>query len=407
MTRSLRNHCAAVARQLVLLGGVCLLLLACGSGDPTAATTQATTSAALPTPVPTTPPLSLPPADASLPELAPLPAGSTTAVPPTAVATEASIADSAPATEASDGAVAVPADAVVLGDAAEPTPDSSSSPAGSPSADTTVEPAPQDDASLALTTAQDSSALVMASADRWSECVLLAADATQATNLLDPLAAGTATDMSSVQLNTLAAASVGCDLVASGLSATDIGDYVPTGTTCMNAWLESSGGGSVFVGLASVGWGQSTPAWAQAHFVDALDSCFTGASFAADVMSVVSADGSLTGAFDAACLATSFDSSGTLRSFAQSLASHPASATIPVSLSDSWVLNCANVGQMVAVAAAADGVALSGSTISCIDSELKGTGVVAGLVAGTADTDAVGIATIACLTDAEASALLG
>jgi hypothetical protein len=196
-------------------------------------------------------------------------------------------------------------------------------------------------------------------------------------------------------------------MVIVGLADTAVGDYLATATTCMNAWLESSGGGSVLVGLASIGWSQPTPTWAQPHLVNALDGCFTGASFAADVMSVVSTDSSLTGAFDAVCLATSFDSSGTMRSYAQALASAPMTAVLSMSLGDTWVLNCANVGQMVAAAAAADGVPLSSPTISCIDSELKKTGVIAQLVEGTADTDAVGIATIACLTNAEATALLG
>jgi hypothetical protein len=213
--------------------------------------------------------------------------------------------------------------------------------------------------------------------------------------------------MSSVQLNSLAAASVSCDMVTVGLADTAVGGYLPTATTCMTAWLESSGGGSVFVGLVSIGWGQPTPSWAQPHLVDALDGCFTGASFAADVMSVVSIDSSLNGAFDSACLATSFDSSGTMRSYAQALVLDPPTAALSISLGDTWVLNCANVGQMVAAAAAADGVPLSSPTISCIDSELKNAGAIAELVAGTADTDAVGIATIACLTDTEATALLG
>ena len=163
----------------------------------------------------------------------------------------------------------------------------------------------------------------------------------------------------------------------------------------------------MLVGLSSVGWGQATPAWAQSHFVDALDACFTGAAFAADVMSAVSADASLAGAFDSTCLAQSFDASATLRTFAQSLATAPQQATLDVSLSDPWVLSCANVGQMVAAAAAADGVALSAPTIYCIDSELRGTGIVAQILDGTADTNAVGLATISCLTATEASALLG
>lgn len=352
------------AKRLALLAGICLVLIACGGSGTAEPVATNSVSQAVPTPVPTTAPLSLPATDVGLPELAPLPALVSTNQAPTSASTN-EVDSATPAAEAA----AVPP----------------------------VETPPETAAPV----------LAIASVDRWNDCLLVAADAAQSSTLLDPISVGTTTDMTSVQLNALGAASVECDMVANGLAATDIGDYIPTASACMNAWLESSGGGSVFVGLASIGWGQPVPAWAQPHFVDALDSCFTGASFAADVMSVVSADSSLTGAFDAPCLANSFDSSGALRSFAQALANDPVNAAIPVSLSDAWVLSCANVGQMVAVAAAAEGVGLSGATISCIDSELKDTGVVAGLIAGTADTDAVGIATIGCLTNAEATALLG
>ena len=379
MMRSLRNQGTTIAHHLALLGVTCLVLIACGSSEPGAAMATAESAAqsiaVFPTAVPTTPPLSLPPADVPLPTLAALPA--------TSMATQ---------TEAAAPVTQVPAGPT--------TNDSGESESGGTEADATESGAPESGAP------QPAGILGIASADRWSDCILAAAQNSEATALLDPIDQGTTVDMTSVQLNTLAAASTGCDMVTNTLESTDIGDYVSTSSSCLDAWLESSGGGSVFVGLASIGRGQSTPAWAQPHLVDALDACFVGASFAADVMAVVSADPSLSGAFDAGCLATSFDTSGTMRAFAQALASNPATATLYVGLDDPWVLSCANVGQMVAVAAAADGVALSAPTIGCIDSELKGTGVVAGLVAGTADADAVGIATIACLTDAEATALL-
>jgi hypothetical protein len=382
-------------QRLGLLVVLALVLIGCGSSLTTPVVTSAAV-AATPTPVPTSAPLLLPPADDTLPALAPLPASVATS----ALATEAT---ATLPTIAEDGG---PVSAAASRTASEATDDSA----------TEVAPISEQDAlpasAVAVVSTESTASigdgiLSIGSAGRWNDCVVLEAERTGATALLGPIAGGVALDMSSVQLNSLAAASVSCDMVTVGLADTAVGDYLATATTCMNAWLESSGGGSVFVGLASIGWSQPTPSWAQPHLVDALDGCFTGASFAADVMSVVSTDSALNSAFDAGCLATSFDSSGTMRSYAHALASAPMTAVLSVSLGDTWVLNCANVGQMVAAAAAADGVALSSPTISCIDSELNNTGAIAQLVAGTADTNAVGIATIACLTDSEATALFG
>ena len=385
MNISRRPQSLSLLPRLGLLAVIALVLIGCGSG-PNTPVAMSPAEVAMPTPVPTTAPLSLPPADDSLPALAPLPAS--------VAITEAVADDGEAASTAASSTDSDPTDGRTTNVASTVQQDGAPTPTA---AVVSTEPeASADDTILSIT-----------SADRWSDCVVLAAQKTEATALLDPIAAGVTTDMSSVQLNSLSAASVSCDIVSAGLADTVVGDYVPTATMCMNAWLESSGGGSVFVGLASIGLSQPTPAWAQSHLVDALAGCFTGASFAADVMSVVSTDRSLNGAFDSACLATSFDSSGTMRSYAQALASDPTTADLYVSLGDTWVLNCANVGQMVAAAAAADGVPLSSPTISCIDSELKNAGAIAQLVAGTADTDAVGIATIACLTDDEAIALLG
>ena len=361
-------------RIAFILMVLCVVLIACGSDNETAVGPETATLPA-PTAIPTTPPPLLPPADDSLPALAPLPA--------TVAEPAAPSAQPTPNPTVGEAATAAP----VVATSPEPT-------ATPPPAEPQVDESPI-------------AAVVVASAERWSDCVVDAAARNDAGAVLDAIAAATTTDLSSVQLNALAADSINCDVVTANLAATDLGDHVDTAHSCLNAWLASSGGGSVFVGLTSIGWQQATPAWAQAHLVDALDSCFTGASFAADVLAVVAGNPSLVGAFDATCLATSFDNSGSLRGLAQSLANDPASATLYVSLSDAWVLNCANVGQMVAAAAAADGVNLSAATISCIDTELATTGAVAALVAGTADTDAVGLATIACLTDAEASALLG
>ena len=375
-----------LGQSAAVLLGLFMLLTACGS-DATQAT-AAVADAPTPTPIPTTAPLSLPPADANLPELAALPAVETPRVtPPVPPATDA------PGDNAAEPAT--PTDTTGTIDD-----QSTTSATGTTGATGVIDDQPTTSAAIA-------SLATISSAGQWTDCVISAAQRIDATALLDPIAAGTATDMTSVQLNALAAASTDCDIVNTSLDGTDLVDYLPTAQTCLDAWLQSSGGGSVFVGLASIGWSQPTPSWAQGHLIDALDSCLGGVSFAADVMSVVSVDPSLSGAFDASCLAASFDASGTLRSYAQMLATQPANAALYVSLSDQWVLNCANVGQMVAAAAAADGVALSSSTIACIDSELTSAGVLSALVAGTADTDAVGIATISCLTDVEAAALLG
>lgn len=325
-------------------------LAACGAAD--AASNRPVATAPSPTPIPTTAPILLPAPDDTLPAVAPLPPAQV------AVATEL-----APETEVFVAAVAP--------------------------------------------TATAERAAAVSSTARWSECLLAAADNTGTTALLDPIAASTPVDMTSLQLNALAATAVNCNVVESSLRDTDLGGHVGTAQACMNAWLESSGGGSVLVGLVSIGWAQATPAWAQQHLVGALSACFTGPSFAAEVTTVVAADPTLNGAFDATCLASSFDMVGPLRTFAQLLADNPSSATLSIELSDPWVLQCAHPGQMVAAAAAAEGVSLGSATVACIDAELINSGLVAQLLAGTADTDAVGVATIACLTNDEASALLG
>lgn len=344
-------------RRVGLLVAAGLFLGACGSASATSADTALAETAPPPTPIPTTAPIFLPEPDDSLPTLAPL---------------EDQLA--APGNTAP--AVFVPvADEVV--EVAEP---------AQAAATATIH--------------------VVTSADRWSECVVHAAHSSGTSHLLDPVASATSIDLRSVELNTLAAASASCDMTGQGLALTDLAGHLPTSSACLNGWLGSGHGGSVFVGLASIGSGQGTPAWAQQDIVNALTTCFVGASFAGDVMNAVAQNPSLSGAFDSGCLATSFDGSGTLRGYAQSLTADPVSASMSISLGDAWVLSCANVGKVVAAAAAADEVVLSTATIACIDSELKAAGVVAQLIAGTADADAVGVATIACLTSAEAIALL-
>jgi hypothetical protein len=62
-----------LVQRLGLLAVVALVLIGCGSSPTTPVVTSAAV-AATPTSVPTTAPLSLPPADHTLPALAPLPA---------------------------------------------------------------------------------------------------------------------------------------------------------------------------------------------------------------------------------------------------------------------------------------------------------------------------------------------
>lgn len=175
----------------------------------------------------------------------------------------------------------------------------------------------------------------------------------------------------------------------------------------MDQWLQSSGGGSVFAGLASVSFGNATPAWAQSHFTSSVASCFVGTTFAAEVLTDVSADASIVAAFDPTCLANSFDTSGVMSAFTTALVANPDMADLSISLDDSWVLNCASVGTIVASAAAAEGVALSASTVACLDAEFRSAGLVSGLINGTADSEAVGLSTIACLSNQEAALILG
>lgn len=371
---STTSRAASLSELRITILAVALLFLAaaCGAGsndtiETAAAIDDAALFASVPA-VPTTAPILLPPEDTSLPAFAPLP--TTAPVVITAIEPEPTAvpAEAAPATEAAPAAEV--ADAV---------------PAATESAVVPV---------------------AIASIDSWSSCVVSAAQSVGAGQLLDPIASATSTDLSSVQLNALAAAAAQCDVVASALSATDLAAHLPSATSCLNEWLASSGGGAVFTGLASISFGQSTPTWAQPHLTSSLQSCFGGASFAAQVMADVAADPTLTAAFDSQCLATSFEASGVLANVAQWLATDPVNASLSISMSDSWVMSCANVGRVVAAAAAAEGVALSANTVACLDAELTSSGLASQLLAGTADSDAVGIATISCLTNDEAAALL-
>lgn len=371
-------------RAMLLAVALVLVVAACGSGtvESAAGIDDTTLFAAVPA-VPTTAPILLPPEDAALPALAPLPTSAPVVVgldSATAIATVVPSAD-----ESAPGTIE-PADSI---DATEPT--AATAPVVSePAATTPVVPVP----------------VVIASVDAWSPCVVSAAQSVGASALLDPIASATVTDLTSVQLNALAAAAAPCGIVADALTVTDLGAHLGSATSCMNEWLASSGGGSVFTGLAAITFDQATPAWAQPHLTSSIQSCFSGASFAAQVMANVASDPTLSAAFDAGCLASSFESSGTLAGFAQRLAADPANATLSITMSDGWVLSCANVGRVVAAAAAADGVALSAPTVACLDAELSSSGLAAQLLAGTADSDAVGIATIGCLTNDEAAALL-
>lgn len=349
---------------------IAVLMAACGSASrPTIETASpfgADPAPSIPV-VPTTAPILLPPEDLDLPAQAPIeitldvPPSATTPTPVAAAANDAAPQPTAPndATPASEQPAAAPVAAAVQ------------------------------------------------SVDWWNPCIVSAAQSVGASNLLDPIASATSTDLSSQQLNALAAASVDCGLVAEALSTTDLNDHLASGLSCMNQWLQSTGGGSVFAGLASVNFGQATPTWAQDYLASSITSCFVGASFAAEVLADVSADPSIVAAFDANCLATSFDSSGVMATYLATLIAAPTAADLSIGLDDAWVLNCASVGTIVASAAAAEGIALSASTVACLDAEFRSAGLVSGLINGTADSEAVGISTIACLSNEEAALILG
>ncbi len=361
-----------------------ILLASCGAPSrPTIETASAggtAASAAVPV-VATTAPILLPPEDVELPAEAPVEVQLTMPLPTAVAAVEVTASPEPEAANAHADAAAVE-----------------------------VQSDQQTSAAAADTANEALVAPVVAavqSAASWNPCIVEAAQRVGASSLLDPIAGATTTDLTSHQLNALAAASVDCGLVAESLSLTDLADHLAAGANCMNQWLESSGGGSVLAGLASVGFGHATPAWAQGHFTSSIAACFVGASFAAEVLDDVAADSSIGAAFDATCLANSFDASGVIYGYAAALASTPDAAGLSISLDDAWVLNCASVGTIVASAAAAEGVALSASTVACLDAEFRAAGLVSGIIDGTADTEAVGLSTIACLSNEEAALILG
>ncbi|MEM7093116.1 MAG: hypothetical protein AAF567_08935 [Actinomycetota bacterium] len=343
-------------------------------------------------PVPTTAPIVLPPEDLDIPETAPI---------------VIDLAAETPTIPSSDGTVPVEDETSTTTTVVTSSPDdasggtSASLPAPAEPAGVSADPASAESSSAATTPTGQ-----IVSIDRWNPCIVSEAETLGAEHLLDPIAAATSTDLTSQQLNSLAAASASCGVVTESLGLTDLDSHLASGTDCMNQWLASTGGGAVFTGLASVTFGHATPNWAYGHFTASIASCFVGTTFASEVMSDVAADPSLVVAFDASCLATGFDASNTIENYAAALAATPDSATLNVGLGDTWVVGCANLGRLVASAAAVEGVVLSESTIACLDTELRAAGLVDGLLNGTADTTDVGIATISCLTDAEAAVLL-
>ena len=265
----LRSLTSMSSLRVTLLSlGLLTIVAACGAADATS-TEPPAFIVEVPV-VPTTAPIALPPDDVELPAVAP-------AVLPTAPAIPARTPAAGADVVTTDAAVAEATDVVP---ATEADVEEAASPAG----------AQPDDATPTT--------VVVASADRWNPCVVSAAQAVDATVLLDHIAAGTESDLTSVQLNGLAAASVPCGIVTESLALSDLAVHVDSASACMNGWLESTGGGAVFTGLASVGFGQPTPSWAQGHFASAITNCFSGYAFASEVIADVSADPTLAGAFD-------------------------------------------------------------------------------------------------------------
>lgn len=75
--------------------------------------------------------------------------------------------------------------------------------------------------------------------------------------------------------------------------------------------------------------------------------------------------------------------------------------------STSTPLSGADIAQLVADAAATDGVTLSGETVACIEDELVAEGIVEQVNDHTIDLETAAVSMLACLTEAEYEALIG
>ena len=156
MNISRRPQSLSLLPRLGLLAVIALVLIGCGSG-PNTPVAMSPAEVAMPTPVPTTAPLSLPPADDSLPALAPLPAS--------VAITEAVADDGEAASTAASSTDSDPTDGRTTNVASTVQQDGAPTPTA---AVVSTEPeASADDTILSIT-----------SADRWSDCVVLAAQKT-------------------------------------------------------------------------------------------------------------------------------------------------------------------------------------------------------------------------------------
>jgi len=166
----------------------------------------------------------------------------------------------------------------------------------------------------------------------------------------------------------------------------------------------------VILGLAALGNDQAAPSDAQTAVVDAMVQCFPASFFGAIITAEALADPTLAQALDPACIDEGFGVE-TMRPLWELLVQNPEldfealdpAATGP--LVDA-VFDCLSFGRIIAGQAATAGVAISDSTVRCIDERLESVDLLAE-VGANGDTSATRDAVVECLTPDEREAMGG
>ncbi len=182
---------------------------------------------------------------------------------------------------------------------------------------------------------------------------------------------------------------------------------------CFADRIGGSEGSLVLAGLAALGNDITPEPDLQVPVVDLLDDCVPGSLFADLMVSEFTTDPAMADAVDGGCISAAYATESSMRPMWEAMVDSPDLdfEDLPPDAFEAIItplLDCISFGTVIAAEAEGDGVVLSPETITCIDDEISGSGLIETFFTGVEpDDETLGLALLACMSPEELQQMAG